>query len=272
MSQVNVYKEKNEEILGYISELNRIEDELTAKLEFAQSPEERSSIEKSIALVQTTRLNLSNALGSLNYYYSSNLEQSSETLHQQTEAVAIIDREMQLAKQRLAFINKQKNNKMRATEINQYYTKAYIERTSLVKWIIVGIIASVLFIYVSSTFTIVPPIIYTIIGLALMTYIGYNILMVLLSMFARNQMIYDEYDWSFDKEGAPSFDNERGSYDPLKAQGLLTCVGQVCCSDGTQFNQEKGVCEPNLEVYTESTKCTPAPATDVSISSITGGD
>ena len=34
MSQVNVYKEKNEEILGYISELNRIEDELTAKLEF----------------------------------------------------------------------------------------------------------------------------------------------------------------------------------------------------------------------------------------------
>ncbi len=272
MSQVNVYKEKNEEILGYISELNRIEDELTAKLEFAQSPEERSSIEKSIALVQTTRLNLSNALGSLNYYYSSNLEQSSETLHQQTEAVAIIDREMQLAKQRLAFINKQKNNKMRATEINQYYTKAYIERASLIKWIIVGIIAAVLFIYVSSTFTIVPPIIYTIIGLALMTYIGYNILMVLLSMFARNQMIYDEYDWSFDKQSAPSFDNERGSYDPLGAQGLLTCVGQVCCSDGTQFNQEKGVCEPNLEVYTESTKCTPAPATDISISSINGGD
>jgi hypothetical protein len=259
MSQVNVYKEKNDEILGYIKEFNKVEDELTAKLEMARSPEERKSLENSIALIQTTRVNLSNALGSLNYYYSSNLEQSSETLNQQTEAVAIIDREMQLAKQRLAYINKQKANKMRAVEINQYYDKAYQERTSLVKWIIMSIIVFVAYVYIRKVFVIIPPIIYNMLGIALIAFFGYNLLMVILSINARNTMVYDEYTWSFSKDNLPDFDKEASSYDPLKAQGLRTCIGQVCCSDGTQWDSSKGICVPNLEVYTESTKCSPAP-------------
>jgi len=261
MSQVNVYKEKNEEILGYINEFNKVEDELTTKLEMARSPDERKTLETSIALIQSTRVNLSNALGSLNYYYSSNLEQSSETLNQQTEAVAIIDREMQLAKQRLAYINKQKANKMRVVEINQYYDKAYQERTSLVKWIILSIIAFVLFIYVKKVFTIIPPLVYNIVAIGLIAFFGYKLLMIILSLHARSNMVYDEYNWSFSKDGLPDFDPEKMSYDPLGAQGLRTCIGQVCCSDGTQWNSTKGICEPNLEVYSETTKCSPAPVT-----------
>ena len=108
-------------MLSYITELSKIEEELSYKLSYERNKETIKSLERSIRIVSSTRENLVAALGSLSQYYTSNLENSSNTLTQQTEAVAIIDREMQLAKKRLEYVNKQKSNKLRNVEINQYY-------------------------------------------------------------------------------------------------------------------------------------------------------
>ena len=56
-----------------------------------------------------------NALSSINAYYSQNLMGSSHTLEQQTNAVAIMDKEMRQAKKRLAYINQQKENKLKCS-------------------------------------------------------------------------------------------------------------------------------------------------------------
>ena len=128
-SQTALYKQKNEEMTDLIRELTKVEEELTMKLAYANNRNVRRNIEKSIRIVSETKENLVTALGSLSKYYTSNLENASRTLDQQSEAVAIIDREMQIAKKRLEYVNSQKANKMRKVEINQYYAANYQKKT-----------------------------------------------------------------------------------------------------------------------------------------------
>ena len=258
MSKVSEYDEKNAEILKYIEELNKIENELTSKLEYATDPDQRTSLEQSIQLIQQTRVNLSSALGSLSVYYTSNLENSSNTLKQQEEAVAIIDREMQLAKARLAYINKQKDNKIRMVSINQYYSSYYKERTSLIKWIIIALIVAVAFFFITRYFTAVPKGIYNIIGVILIAIFGYKILMIILSISSRSKMVYDEYDWSFNKDGAPTWDPNSGSANPF-AKVAGTCFDEGCCDENTTFNKELALCVPKVSALTA--QCSPAPVT-----------
>jgi len=255
-----MYDEKNAEILKYIEELNKIENELTSKLEYATDPDQRTSLEQSIQLIQQTRINLSTALGSLSVYYTSNLENSSNTMKQQEEAVAIIDREMQLAKARLAYINKQKDNKMRMVSINQYYSSYYKERTSLVKWSILALIFAVVFVFATRYFPAVPKVIYNIIAIILIVFFGYKLLMIILSISSRSKMVYDEYDWSFNKDGAPTFDpNDAEMANPF-AKVAGTCIDEGCCDENTTFNTELALCVPKVSALTA--QCSPAPVTE----------
>jgi len=252
-SQLSLYKQKNAEIRNYMNQLNNIEDDLTNRQIYTKKKTERDNIQKIIDLVQRTRNHLANTMGSLNYYYTNNLKSSTETLDQQNDAVAIIDREMQLAKNRIAYINKQKENKMRVVEINQYYGSAYQERTLLLKWIIVFIVVMVVLYTMSSYLPNIPNYIQFIAVFASIGYFGYHILMILLSILARSRMIYDEYDWSFDKESAPEFDPNQLKIDPFKKPSYATCIAQACCSDGTEWDSEMGYCAP--QVSTLTTKC-----------------
>ena len=256
MSNVSIYDEKNKEILKYIEELNNVEQELTNKLEYATDLDQRSSLEQSIQLIQQTRINLSNALGSLSVYYTSNLENSSNTLKQQEEAVAIIDREMQLAKARLAYINKQKDNKMRMVSINQYYSSYYKERTSLIKWIILALVVAVLFIFFTKYFPAIPTTIYNILVIIYIAFFGYKILMIILSINSRSKMVYDEYDCNFNKDGAPTWD-PNGSFANPFAKIAGTCFDEGCCDETTTFNEELALCVPKVSALTA--QCSPAP-------------
>lgn len=261
MSQLASYKQKNEEILSYIDELNKIESEFTQKLEVASEPSTRGRLEESIQLVQQTRGNLTNALGSLNSYYSTNLQNSGDTLRQQEEAVAIIDREMQLAKARLGYINKQKGNKMRQVEINQYYNEYYLERTELIKWGMLAIAVGLAYIYLQYRVTAIPPVIYNIISIILIGFFGYKILMLVLSINARSKMMYQEYAWSFNKDKAPDIVDDNDNTDPFKKDpSLAGCANNACCDAGTTWNAELGVCQASIsaDVSTLTSKCSPA--------------
>ncbi len=248
-SQTALYKQKNEEMLNLISELTAVEDQLAVKLAYAREKATRQNLEKSIRIVSQTREKLVAALGSLSTYYTSNLENASNTLEQQTEAVGIIDREMQIAKKRLEYVNNQKANKMRKVEINQYYSANYREKTLLLKWVIAFIIVMTLLSFAKEIITGISPILYALCITIVLVYFGYNIMQVILSLNARSKMVYDEYAWKFDTKNAPEFDPEVTGENPFKLS-LATCVGDACCSTGTLFNKDIGVCLPEVSTLT----------------------
>ena len=255
-SQTALYKQKNEEMTDLIRELTKVEEELTMKLAYANNRNVRRNIEKSIRIVSETKENLVSALGSLSTYYTSNLENSSHTLEQQTEAVGIIDREMQIAKKRLQYVNKQKANKLRKVEINQYYAASYREKTLLLKWFLVLLVVFVIYYYVKKIFEeSVPPLVFALILTGIVVYFGYNMLQIILSINARSNMVYDEYDFKFDKDNAPEWDPEKTGTNPFRLR-VATCVAQACCSEGTLYSNDLGVCLPEVSPITG--KCSPA--------------
>ena len=239
-SRVSLYEEKNKEITSYMQRLNELEDELTQKIVYAKNKRLRRNLERLNTIVQQTREGLATALGSLNYYYTANLKTSSDTLEQQTDAVAVIDREMQLAKNRIAYINKEKNNKMRVVEINQYYGAAYQERTLLIKWIIALFLVLLVLYVIYVYFPIIPKFIINLLFVVIIGYFGYHILQVILSILARSRMVYEEYEWGFNKDGAPEFNRDADVSNPFKMRSMASCIAQNCCSEGTLWNAEQG--------------------------------
>ena len=253
-SQSALYRQKNQDTLQLIKNLSEAEEELTRKLAYTNNKKNRRNLENSIRTISETKENLVTALGSLSKYYTSNLENASRTLDQQSEAVAIIDREMQIAKKRLEYVNSQKANKMRKVEINQYYAASYQERTLLLKWILLFIAVLLVFYYVKKTFIMVPPLLYALILTIIIVYFAYQMIRIVLSLNARSKMVYDEYSWKFDLKR--TFLGPRyKSMDPFRLPPT-TCVGEGCCSEGIFYDKELGVCVPSVSTLTG--KCSAA--------------
>ena len=156
-----LYQDKNTELSTYIDKLSNVEQQLIEQISTTKDPKEQARLSNNLVLIQDTRTNLMNALSSINAYYSQNLMGSSHTLEQQTNAVAIMDKEMEQAKKRLAYINQQKENKLRLVEINQYYSASYAEWTYLVKILIITIIAFAIVINITTYFPGLPSELYS---------------------------------------------------------------------------------------------------------------
>jgi hypothetical protein len=250
-----LYLDKNTELSNYIDKISKVEQQLIEQIGNAKDPTEQSQLSNNLVLIQDTRTNLINALSSINAYYSQNLLGSSQTLEQQTNAVAIMDKEMEQAKKRLAYINEQKENKLRVVEINQYYSASYAEWTHLVKILIITIVAFAIVINITTYFPILPSELYSLLMFIITVISLYYIFMTIASIYSRDNMVYDEYNWNFNTNSAPKMGT--GAFtNSFKLPSMLACIGENCCQAGTLWNNDIGKCIVP-QVSTTTTQCSP---------------
>jgi hypothetical protein len=250
-----LYLDKNTELSNYIDKISKVEQQLIEQIGNAKDPTEQAKLSNNLLLIQDTRVNLINALSSINAYYSQNLLGSSHTLEQQTNAVAIMDKEMEQAKKRLAYINEQKENKLRVVEINQYYSASYAEWTHLVKILIITILAFAIVINITTYFPILPSEVYSMLMFIISVVSLYYIFITIVSIYSRDNMVYDEYNWNFNINSAPKMGT--GAFtNSFKLPSMLACIGENCCQDGTLWNNDIGKCIVP-EVSTTTTQCSP---------------
>jgi hypothetical protein len=250
-----LYQDKNTELSTYIDKLSKVEQQLIEQISSTKDPKEQARLSNNLVLIQDTRTNLMNALSSINGYYSQNLMGSSQTLEQQTNALAIMDKEMEQAKKRLAYINAQKENKLRVVEINQYYSASYAEWTHLVKILIITIVAFAIVINITTYFPVLPSEVYSLLMFIISVVSLYYIFITIVSIYSRDTMVYDEYNWNFNINSAPKMGT--GAFtNSFKLPSMLSCVGENCCQDGTLWNNDIGKCVVP-EVSTTTTQCSP---------------
>jgi hypothetical protein len=250
-----LYQDKNSELSNYIDKLSKVEQQLIEQISSAKDPKEQARLSNNLVLIQDTRTNLMNALSSINAYYSQNLMGSSHTLEQQTNAVAIMDKEMEQAKKRLAYINAQKENKLRIVEINQYYSASYAEWTHLVKILIITIIAFAIVINITTYFPGLPSELYSLLMFIISVTSLYYIFITIVSIYSRDTMVYDEYNWNFNINSAPQMGT--GTFtNAFKLPSMMSCVGENCCQDGTLWSKDIGKCVVP-QVSTTTTQCSP---------------
>lgn len=251
-----LYQDKNAELSTYIEQLSKVEQQLIEQISNTKDQQEQAKLTNNLVLIQDTRTNLINALSSINAYYSQNLTGSSHTLEQQTNALAIMDKEMEQAKKRLAYINEQKENKLRVVEINQYYSASYAEWTHLVKILIITILAFAIVINITGYFPGLPSEMYSSLMFIISIISLYYIFVSVISIYSRDNMVYDEYNWNFNINSAPKMGTDASVTNSFKLPSMMSCVGENCCQDGTLWNNDIGKCVAP-EVSTTTTQCSP---------------
>ena len=251
-----LYQDKNAELSTYIEKLSKVEQQLIEQISSTKDAKEQARLSNNLVLIQDTRTDLINALSSINAYYTQNLTGSSHTLEQQTNAVAIMDKEMEQAKKRLAYINEQKENKLRIVEINQYYSASYAEWTHLVKILIIILVSFAIVINITTYFPGLPSEVYSMLMFIISVVGLYYIFMSVVSIYSRDKMVYDEYNWNFNINSAPKMDSASSFKNSFKLPSMMSCIGENCCQDGTLWNKGIGKCVAP-EVSTTTGKCSP---------------
>lgn len=236
----------DEQILADIERLQTIEKELFANLETngELSVDQQNKIIERINSISDMRIDLYQTIGGMNQFYKASLENSEDTLNEQKVAIGIIEKDLNNSKQKIDELKNSKINKLRAIELNSYYSDAYEEKTQFMKVLFYTLLPIVIisFLYKKG---ILPGFVFNSLTLLIVFVGSYFALKYMVSIFMRDNMNYQEYDWFFNKANAPKATPSDGSEtDPWALGAAGMCVSDACCneSEGLVYDQTTNRC------------------------------
>jgi len=204
MSLPNV-QENNQQILNDIQSLQAIEKSLFTTLESNPSltTAQQEEIINKISDISNMRVNLYHTLNDVNGYFQQALTNSQGTLQEQATAIGIVETELNKAKTDLSLLEEEKNNKIRLIEINNFYGDKYADHTSLMRYIMFMMIPIIISLTLLNK-NIISRNVFYILLVIISSIGGYFILTKVLSIWNRDNMNYQEFNWYFDASSAPA--------------------------------------------------------------------
>jgi hypothetical protein len=241
MSGMPNVQENNEQILNDIQSLQQMEQQLFSNLESNPnlSTKDQQKIIEKMNQLSNMRVNLYQTLSGVNNYFESALNTSIGSLKEQVVAIGIVENELNRAKKRLEVLEEEKNNKIRLVEINSYYGDKYAEHSQLMKIIIFILIPVIILAFLNNK-GLLPNTIYYVL-LVIVSLIGaYFFWIRMISIWMRDNMNYQEYDWSFHPNASTG---STSSSDPWASSiDFGTCIGDACCSGGLVYDNSINQC------------------------------
>lgn len=238
-----------------INKLQTMEQELLTSLETSPNLtlDQKKSLNEKINKITSIRINLYQTLSGASGMYKGILDDSRDKLSVQTDAIKIMETELNNTKARLAALKDDKNNKLRMVQVNDYYGSMYSEQSDLMKIIIFTLIPIIILVVLRQRMLLLflPEIVYNIILIAISITGGVFFVLKAGNYMTRDNMNYQEFDWVFNKKNAPKSSGAASS-DPWASpfSGIGTCVGAQCClEDDTQFYDDVEMkCKPKSEI------------------------
>lgn len=244
-SLISTMKERQEQTLSDIENLQNIERELYTSLEGKTklTAEEKQQILTKIDSIFQLRTNLYSNLSNMVDFYSANQQSAQNTHAQQVVAIKIVEEELTNSRNRLKQLEEDKTNKLKQIEINTYYGKSYNAKTYIMK-IIVYMCIPILLLAILHNNELIPGSVYGLITVIIMAVGLYFIGAQVIDITNRDPMNYDEYNWKFDKSQAP--DDSKGSNSSNSGSNAtnpwitptITCVGAACCPSGSNMTYD----------------------------------
>jgi len=190
----------NTENIQDIQSLQKTEKELLDNLETNThlTPDIRQQLIDKINAITNMRINLYKTLKETTGLYQTNLEQSQNTLIQQTAAIDIEEKNLNDIKRRLKLLQERNLQELRVIEINQYYSDKYSDHSKIALAFIMLFIGLII-IHILYNGDILPKPVYWTLVIILTGYIAYKFWNTLFLMYRRNNMNYDQIDFSSPK-------------------------------------------------------------------------
>ena len=244
----NNLQEKSQQVLKNISQLQTQEKTLYNKLnDVSLTAEQKQQIINQINEIAQMRINIYSSMKDMYSHYRDNVNATQTTLEQEVVAIDVLEHELNQSKVRLNKLEDEKNNKLRLVEINTYYGKRYNAHARLMKIIALTCVPIIIFVSLNN-YGLLPSNIYAFLtGLTII--IGIVLVCLeLIDMSNRDAMNWDEYNWYFNKNDAPTNTNtnDTSSYNPWAiSNNAGTCVGSACCYEGSTYDEDLNVCVLN---------------------------
>lgn len=253
MSGLPNVQQNNEQILNDIQSLQQMEQQLFNSLETNpnMTTDQQQKVVEKMNQISNMRVNLYQTLSGVNNYFENALNTSVGSLKQQVTAIEIVESELNKAKRRLEILEEEKNNKIRLVEINTYYGDKYAEHAQLMK-IIIFILIPIIILGFLNNKGLLPNAIFNILLIIISAIGAYFFWKRLASIITRDNMNYQEYNWYFDPNSAPS--GSSTSTDPwLSNTNYGTCIGDACCSEGLTYDSSMNKCTPSTVATSSDT-------------------
>ena len=189
------------------------------------------------------RLNLYKTLGGVNQFYQNVLSNAREISDQQKQAVRVVEKQLNDSKRKLQFLEGEKNNKIRLVQINDYYGQKYSEHATLMKYIIYMLVPIIILCFLFNA-GILPSFIFYILLIFISVIGSIYIVFKLISIWNRDNMNYQAYNWNFNTKAAPGTKDSGKIDNPwlLPNINIGTCIGISCCSPGTLYDRTINKC------------------------------
>jgi hypothetical protein len=234
-----------EQILNDIQNLQDIEKKLFNSLDdnTLLTTDQQEKIINKINLISEMRLNLYRTLGGLNKIYQNVIINSKNISEQQKQAIHLVESQLNDSKRKLEFLENEKNNKIRLVQINDYYGQKYSEHASLMKYIIYMLIPIIIICFLYNI-GLLPSFLFYLLLIVISTIGSIYIIYKLVSIWNRDNMNYQEYDWNFNSKAAPTPKDLGGTGNPWDSpdMNIGTCIGNSCCSPGTIYDDTINKC------------------------------
>tara|TARA_Y100000766_G_C18406225_1_gene365104 strand:- start:3 stop:548 length:546 start_codon:yes stop_codon:yes gene_type:complete len=144
-------------------------------------------------------------------------------------------------------------------EINTYYSKKYKAYGDLMK-VIIMICIPILILSILSNKNIIPSSIARGVSIFIILIASVYIITQMYDLYIRNNMNYDEYDFSFDAKQQLKEDTGHGKnitqvlkdelkdiIDPAKKKFNIGCIGSECCSNDMIYDKQINRCVDNID-------------------------
>ena len=231
----------SENIITNITELQNMEQQLINSLDTNPNftATQKQEIIAKIKQISTIRANLYATIGNLNDTYVDKLSTSQNILGDQLAAIQIIENELGASRSSLQETDDIKNNTKRMIEINSYYGEKYAESSKLMI-ILVYMLIPIIILALLNRYNLLPTNVYYALVAIVALIASIYLWTVLFSMWSRNNMEYDTFDWNFTAKNAPK---PGKSLDTPWITGIpSTCIDQRCCSEGLKWDSTLGQC------------------------------
>lgn len=211
----------------------------------------QNKILKQISDLQNLKSNLYTNLSDSYSEIQSSVVESRNSLVNETVVSNVIQNELSNVTNNLNTLKNSTYDKVRLAEINNYYSSKYMTQTTVMKTIVYFcipiLILGVLMKKELLPQAIVFPLISILIGVAIVI-----VILQFIDIWGRSNMVFDEYDWSFNPSTINVTRTGNNKDQPSKASdSTLTCIGQACCppgnNAGTTWNAQQKICTTSTE-------------------------
>jgi hypothetical protein len=249
---------RGDRTVSHIKQLQETEQQAFKELEnqsgaVTLTTEQKSALVSQINDLSATRETLYASLRENHSFYSKNLTSAQHTLVQQTDALEVVEKELNRSKKRVELINDERINRLRLVEINRYYGDKYKHHTSILKNVTL-MFAILLVVIMKNNTGMLPPMVFKSLLIIVLIIGLYAIIKELFDAYTRDNMVYAQYNWSKVSPGLEHPGNLAGSniFDNGDDPDAGACKNQECCGTGfTWVPPPFNKCIANSELTSE---------------------